>query len=40
MLAGLDLHAHQATKHRARHDTLIALRAAIEADFVDFRATV
>lgn len=39
MLAGLDLDAHQATKLRARQDTLLDLRAATEADFVDFRVT-
>jgi enoyl-CoA hydratase len=38
-LSGLDLRAHQATKLRARRDSLIGLRAAIEADFVDFRVT-
>jgi enoyl-CoA hydratase len=38
-LAGLDLVAHAASKHRARHHTLLALRAAIEADFAECRAT-
>ncbi len=38
MLAGLDLNAHLASKKRARHDTLLALRAAIEADFAELRA--
>jgi len=36
--AGLDLDAHQASKRRARHDTLLALRAAIEADYAELRA--
>jgi enoyl-CoA hydratase len=38
LLAGLDLEAHAATKHRARATTLCALRAAIEADFAELRA--
>jgi enoyl-CoA hydratase len=36
---GLDLDAHYASKLRARHDTLLALRAGIEADFAELRAT-
>jgi enoyl-CoA hydratase len=39
ILAGLDLDAHVATKQRARHDTLLALRAAIEADFAELVTT-
>lgn len=39
LLAGLDLDAHAASKRRARHHTLQALRAGIEADFAEFRAT-
>jgi enoyl-CoA hydratase len=38
-LSKLDLDAHNTTKLRARHQTLEALRAAIEADYVQFRAT-
>jgi len=38
MLAGLDMDAHAASKQRARHHTLLSLRAAIEADFVELRA--
>jgi len=38
-LAGLDLDAHAASKQRARHHSLCALRAAIESDFVEFRTT-
>jgi enoyl-CoA hydratase len=32
-LARLDMPAHAATKHRARHGALMAIRSAIEADF-------
>lgn len=39
-LMGLDLEAHAATKLRAREATLAALRAAIEADDAEFRATL
>jgi enoyl-CoA hydratase len=39
MFAGLDLSAHETSKKRARRDTLLALRAAIEADFAELRAT-
>jgi enoyl-CoA hydratase len=38
LLAGLDLDAHAASKRRARHHTLLALRAGIEADFAELRA--
>ena len=39
VLAKLDMNAHAATKLRARDHALNALRAAIEADDADFRAT-
>jgi enoyl-CoA hydratase len=39
MFTALDLDAHYASKLRARHDTLHALRAGIEADFAELRAT-
>ena len=39
LLAKLDMNAHAATKLRARDHALNALRAAIEADDADFRAT-
>ena len=39
LLAELDMNAHAASKLRARDDALNALRAAIEADDADFRAT-
>jgi enoyl-CoA hydratase len=37
-LSALDMTAHAATKLRARHNTLTALRKAIESDAVDMRA--
>jgi enoyl-CoA hydratase len=39
MFTGLDLAAHFASKLRARHEALLALRAGIEADFAELRAT-
>jgi enoyl-CoA hydratase len=38
-LTKLDLDAHKATKLRARHQTLEALRTGIEADYAQFRLT-
>jgi enoyl-CoA hydratase len=38
-LIKLDFEAHKATKLRARHQTLEALRAGIEADYAQFRLT-
>jgi enoyl-CoA hydratase len=40
MLAGLDLHAHAATKQRARQGALAALGKAIEADRAEYLAAV
>ena len=37
-LAGLNMRAHTATKLRARHDALLAVRKAIEADEADLRS--
>jgi enoyl-CoA hydratase len=39
LLGGLDLDAHAATKRRARHHMLLALRTAIDTDFAELRAT-
>lgn len=39
LVAGLDRNAHIGTKLRARHETLHALRAAIDADFAELRTT-
>jgi enoyl-CoA hydratase len=40
LLGALDMEAHAASKLRARGQSLLALRAAIEADFSELRATL